>query len=53
MPLLLVGGSNICAYQLFRIIGIELAAVDMLSTLGITTATNVYGPVEENTGGIA
>jgi K(+)-stimulated pyrophosphate-energized sodium pump len=53
VPAIVVVVAMWFANDLASTYGVALAAVGMLSTLGITLATDAYGPVADNAGGIA
>lgn len=52
-PVIVICVTIAIAYQFGDIYGIALAAVGMLSTLGISLGVDAYGPVADNAGGMA
>ncbi len=53
IPVICVSVAILLAYWFAGFYGVALAGVGLLSTLGITLATDAYGPVADNAGGIA
>merc|ERR1719420_1155541 len=52
-PTLILVATILACSRLCGDYGVAIAAVGMLSTLGITLATDAYGPVADNAGGLA
>jgi len=51
-PIILVVIAVVVAHHFADIYGVAIAGIGMLSTLGIQDATDAYGPVADNAGGI-
>jgi K(+)-stimulated pyrophosphate-energized sodium pump len=53
LPLVVLAAAVLVSYHFAGLYGIAIAGLGMLSTVGIQLAVDAYGPIADNSGGIA
>eukprot|EP00033_Pygsuia_biforma_P002169 GCRY01002404.1.p1 GENE.GCRY01002404.1~~GCRY01002404.1.p1 ORF type:complete len:786 (+),score=213.20 GCRY01002404.1:146-2503(+) len=53
IPVVVVAGAVLATTEMRGTYGVGIAAVSMLSTLGMSLSTDAFGPIADNAGGIA
>ena len=53
LPLVVIGIAILISYKFGGFFGIALSAIGMLATTGMVVAVDAYGPIADNSGGIA
>ncbi|MCD6141524.1 sodium-translocating pyrophosphatase, partial [Candidatus Bipolaricaulota bacterium] len=53
LPVVVLAGAIIGAYQFGNLLGVAFAAMGMLSFVAMTVSVDTYGPIADNAGGIA